>query len=68
MICGNNMNVLLFLLFMLGDGITIKYITNSFFSSRTSWLSYECQNRLNWLMARGMKAMPGHTIMEKFGK
>lgn len=47
MICGNNMNVLLFLLFMLGDGITIKYITNSFFPSRTSWLSYECQNRLN---------------------
>lgn len=47
MICGNNMNVLLFLLFMLGDGITIKYITNSFFSSRTNWLSYECQNRLN---------------------
>ena len=49
MICGKDKNVLLF---MLRDGIVIKYITNSFFSSRTYWLSDERQNQF-WLVDCG---------------
>ena len=37
---------------MINDSILIKYITNSFFSSRTYWLSDDCQNKF-WLVDCG---------------